>query len=209
MTLKYYKLFSKQKSTWCWETQLKWLCGSGHSSSWDPTSNEWSYCFHGSYHICFHLYTAGGDRLFSQDHDTIGAHQKNRKPKMIHCAPMCSQPVRSCSMAKLCFKELLQYQKSLMLPLIEKNCDATMSCVSLSWTIFSLISHNKLRLYLQWFCSSITMSMIITALQTKQKQLNFKEDLWGVKHIQTWLDESNQINLMFALTKKIYKNIQV
>lgn len=203
MTLKYYKLFSKQKSTWCLETRLKWLCGSGHSSSWDPTSNEWSYCFHGSYHICLHLYTAGGDRFFSQDHDTVGAHQKNGKPKMIHCASMCSQPVRSRSMVKL------QYQKSLMLPLVEKNCDARMSCISLSRIIFSLISHNKLRLYLQCFCSSITMSMIITALQTKQNQLNFKQDLWGVKHIQTWLDESNQINLMFALTKKFYKNIQV
>lgn len=46
------------------------------------------------------------------------------------------------------------------------------------------------------------------AKQTPQK-LNFKEDLWWVKHIQIWLDESKQINPGFPQTKNFYKKTQV
>lgn len=139
---------------------------------------EKSNCFHVSYHLSFHLYIAGEDQLFSQEHDVTDAHQENWKPKESHCQPMCFQPMKNRNMAKLHFKEL-QYQKSLMLPLIEKNCNAKMSCISLSRSIFSQISYNKWRLCLQWFCSSITTSMIITALQNKQQKSLISRQIYG------------------------------
>lgn len=130
---KYYKPFTKQKSTWCLEPRLSLLHGSGHNSTGDPTSNEWKRA---SAFMFLTIYVSIDTQqeetgwVFSQEHDTTEAHQENRKPKGIHCQPVCSKPTRKSNTAQLRFKELLQYQKSLMLPLIEKNLNAGMNCIS-------------------------------------------------------------------------------
>lgn len=165
---KYYKPFTKQKSTWCLEPRLSLLHRSGHNSSWDPNSNEWKRASAFTFlTIYISIDTQQEETVvgfFSQERDSTEAHQENRKPKGIHCQPVCSKPTRNSNTAQLQFKELLQYQKSLMLPLIEKIAMLGW-VVSLSRSISSQISCNKWRLCLQCFCLSITTLMIIIALQ--------------------------------------------
>lgn len=90
-----------------------------------------------------------------------------------------------------------------------KNCNARVSCIPLSRSIFPQISCNKWILCLQCCCSSITMSVIITPLQNKQKKLISRKIYGEWNTFRLDWGESNQITLMFAQTKIFsYSKIQ-
>lgn len=74
-----------------------------------------------------------------------------------------------------------------------KNCNARVSCIPLSRSIFPQISCNKWILCLQCCCSSITMSVIITPLQNKQKKLISRKIYGEWNTFRLDWGESNQI----------------